>query len=76
MQTFPHQDRIDLVRVHFFRTLSVNSQTGRRLFPAKPVGQLVEDIHTSMDGDENYACFFGQDGQVIALDRTGQFVMM
>ena len=76
MQTVQQPDRIDLVRVHFFRTLSVDSQTGRRLFPAKPVGQLVEDIHTSMGRDKNYACFFGQDGQVIALDRTGQFVMM
>ena len=69
-------DRIDLVRVHFLRTLSMYSQKGRRLFPAKPVGQLVEDIHTSMVRDENYVCFFGQDGQVIALNRTGQFVMM
>ena len=76
MQTVQQPDRIDLVRVHFFRTLSVDSQTGRRLFAAKPVGQLVEDIHTFMGRDENYACFFGQDGQVIALDRTGQFVMM
>ena len=76
MQTAPQQDRIDLVSVHFFRTLSANSQTGKRLFPAKPVGQLVEDIYTSMDGDENYACFFGQNGQVVALDRTGQFVTM
>ena len=76
MQTVQHPDRIDLVRVHFFRTLSVDSQTGRRLFAAKPVGQLVDDIHTSMGRDENYAYFFDQDGQVIALDRTGQFVMM
>ena len=76
MQLNQNPDRIDLVRVHFFRTLSVDSQTGRRLFAAKPVGQLVEDIHSSMGCDENYACFFAQDGQVIDLDRTGQFVMM
>ena len=76
MQTVQQPDRIDLVRVHFFRTLSVDSQPGRCLFPAKPVGQLVEDIHTSMGRDVQYSCFFAQDGQVIALDRTGQFVMM
>ena len=69
-------DRIDLVRVHFLRTLSMYSQKGRRLFPAKPVGQLVEDIHTPKGRDENYACFIGQDGQVIALDRIVQFVMI
>ena len=76
MQTLPRQDRIDLVSVHFFRTLSAHSQTGKRLFPAKPVGQLVKDIYTSMGHDENYACFFGQNGQVVALDRSGQFVTM
>ena len=38
MQTVQQPDRIDLVKVHLFRTLSVDSQTGRRLFPAKPVG--------------------------------------
>ena len=76
MQINQNPEQINLVRVHFFKTLSVDSQTGRRLFTAKPVGQLVEDIHSSTECDENYACFFAQDGQVIALDRTGQFVMM
>ena len=40
------------------------------------IPQLVETAAQNMLKDEFYACFTAPDGQVIALDRHAQFVMV
>lgn len=73
IMTFPEPKNIT---VSFFKNLSVKSYLTQRLFAYDRLNDLVVTIYNSMNGDENYACFLRDDGYVIALDKSGRFVMM
>ncbi len=59
------------VNVFFFSDLSVNTMTRRCRFPTLPKSALTNLIESSMTGRESFACYRDNDGNVIALDKTG-----
>ena len=67
---------MSVVKVTYFKTLDIRSQN--RVLPTigQDIPQLVEIAASNMNQDESFACFTAPDGQVIAVDRQAQFVMV
>ena len=66
----------ELVTVTFFHSRSYDSWLSQRQFRSAPIKDLIVKIKNTMKAPKNYACFFLDNGKVVALDRVGQFVMM
>ena len=64
------------IKVTFFRTLNAESSVGKRFFSSKCLTTLIEDVSSSMTQDENYVCFRPSPFVMIAVDRSGDYVMI
>ena len=64
------------IKVTFFRTLNAESSVGKRFYSSKCLTTLIEDVSSSMTQDENYACFRPSPFAMIAVDRSGDYVMI
>ena len=65
-----------LVKVTYFKSLNIK-HTGRVLHMiGRDISALVKNASQNMAEDEAFACFMMPDGQVIALDKDSQFVMV
>ena len=67
---------MSIVKVTYFKTLDIRSQN--RVLPTigHNIPQLVEAVALNMNNDESFACFTAPDGQIIAVDKQAQFVMV
>ena len=64
------------IEVIFFRKLNAESSVGNHFFSSKCLTTLIEDVSSSMTQDENYACFRPSPFVMIAVDRSGDYVMI
>ena len=70
------KDNREKVTVTFFKSPSLKDWLGKRTFQRSDLRLLIKRICLSMREHEAYACFSLDNRQVIALHRSGQFVMM
>lgn len=64
------------VKVTYFKSLNIRD-TGRVLHMiGRDISALIKSAAQNMTDDEAFACFMMPDGQVIALDKDSQFVMV
>lgn len=64
------------VKVTYFKSLNIK-HTGRVLdMIGRDISALIKSAAQNMADDEAFACFMTPDGQVIALDKNSQFVMV
>ena len=64
------------IKVTYFKTISVQSKARILDVIGHDIPQLVQSAAHHMATDERFACFTAPDGQVIALDRESQFVVV
>ena len=64
------------IKVTFFRTLNAESSVGQRFLSSKCLTTLIEDVSSSMTQDKNYACLRPSPFVMIAVDRSGDYVMI
>ena len=67
---------MSVINVTYFKAMTVKSEKLVVSTIGHNIPQLVETAAQNMLKDEFYACFTAPDGQVIALDRHAQFVMV
>ena len=67
---------MSIVKVTYFKTLDIRSKN--RVLPTigHAIPQLVEAVASNMNSDESFACFTAPDGQIIAVYKQAQFVMV
>ena len=67
---------MSIVEVTYFKTLDIRSKN--RVLPTigHDIPQLVEAVASNMNSDESFACYTAPDGQIIAVDKQAQFVMV
>lgn len=64
------------IKITYFKTMDIDS-AGRVLdMIGHDIPHLVQAAANLMAFDEHFACFTAPDGQVIALDRHSQYVMV
>ena len=64
------------VQITYFKSMNVKSKARILDMIGCDIPQIVSQAAKNMASDEGFACFTAPDGQVIALDKNSQFVMV
>ena len=64
------------VQVSFYTESRVSSQVRTAEFVSASADHLVHMVKRSMRGTEKFACFPSPDGQVVALNHTGEYITL
>ena len=64
------------VKITYFKSMDIRSKARSLDMIGHDIPQIVSQAASHMANDEGFACFTAPDGQVIALDRDSQFVMV
>lgn len=64
------------VTVTYFNSLDIKSAQRDVSLIGHDISQLIQAAAYHMTHDETFACFTAPDGQVVALDKQSQFVMV
>ena len=64
------------VKITFFKSMDIHSKARSLDMIGRDIPQIVSQAAHHMKSDEGFACFTAPDGQVVALDRNSQFVMV
>ena len=65
------------IRVWFYSDARLNTERRTAAFaPRCQVDELVSIIANCMEMNERFACFKTLDGRIVAMSRTGEFVMV
>lgn len=65
------------IKVWFYTDASLASEIRTAPFaPRYQIDDLVQAICSCMELNERFACFKTEEGQIVALSRNGEFVMV
>ena len=74
MQATPQKKPI---KVWFYSDARLSSERRTAAFaPRRQIDELVSTIANCMEFNERFACFKTLDGRIVAMSRTGEFVMV